>query len=67
MEIIKSDVIIVGAGGGGLRAAIGVAETNPDLNISLLSKVYPMRSHTVAAEGARRRFAKRSRLWWDEN
>ncbi len=51
MEIIKSDVIIVGAGGGGLRAAIAVAETNPDLNISLLSKVYPMRSHTVAAEG----------------
>ncbi len=51
MEIIKSDVIIVGAGGGGLRAAIAVAEKHPELNISLLSKVYPMRSHTVAAEG----------------
>lgn len=51
MEIIESDVIIVGAGGGGLRSAIAVAEKYPDLNISLLSKVYPMRSHTVAAEG----------------
>ncbi|PIE42266.1 MAG: fumarate reductase (quinol) flavoprotein subunit [Gammaproteobacteria bacterium] len=51
MEIIESDVIIVGAGGGGLRSAIAIAEKHPDLNISLLSKVYPMRSHTVAAEG----------------
>ena len=51
MEIIQSDVIIVGAGGGGLRAAIAIAERNPDLNVSLISKVYPMRSHTVAAEG----------------
>lgn len=45
------DVIIVGGGGAGLRAAIAVAEKNPDLKIALISKVYPMRSHTVAAEG----------------
>ncbi len=45
------DVVIVGAGGGGLRAAIEVARTAPDLKIALVSKVYPMRSHTVAAEG----------------
>jgi len=51
MEIIKTDVVIVGAGGAGLRAAIEVAETNPALSVALLSKVYPMRSHTVAAEG----------------
>ena len=51
MESIKTDVVIVGAGGGGLRAAIAVAEADPSLNIALVSKVYPMRSHTVAAEG----------------
>ncbi len=45
------DVLIIGAGGAGLRAAIAVAEANPDLSIGLISKVYPMRSHTVSAEG----------------
>jgi len=34
-----------------LRAAIAVAETNPKLSIAVVSKVYPMRSHTVSAEG----------------
>ena len=51
MEIFKADVAIVGAGGAGLRAAIAVAEADPSLTIALISKVYPMRSHTVAAEG----------------
>ena len=51
METFKADVAIVGAGGAGLRAAIAVAEADPTLNIALISKVYPMRSHTVAAEG----------------
>jgi fumarate reductase, flavoprotein subunit len=51
VDIIKTDVAIVGAGGGGLRAAIAIAEKNPELEIALISKVYPMRSHTVAAEG----------------
>ena len=45
------DVLIVGGGGAGLRAAIAVAETNADLSIAVVSKVYPMRSHTVSAEG----------------
>lgn len=37
--------------GAGLRAAIAAAEANPNIKIALVSKVYPMRSHTVAAEG----------------
>jgi fumarate reductase flavoprotein subunit len=45
------DVLLVGGGGAGLRAAIAVAETNPRLTIAVVSKVYPMRSHTVSAEG----------------
>ena len=51
METVSSDVAIVGAGGAGLRAAIALAESHPGLRIALISKVYPMRSHTVAAEG----------------
>ena len=51
MEIIKTDVAIVGAGGAGLRAAIALAEADPKIRIALISKVYPMRSHTCAAEG----------------
>jgi fumarate reductase flavoprotein subunit len=45
------DVLLVGGGGAGLRAAIAVAETNPRLTTAVVSKVYPMRSHTVSAEG----------------
>src|SRR5438477_2855804 len=50
METFDVDVAIVGGGGAGLRAAIAVAETDPALRVGLVSKVYPMRSHTVAAE-----------------
>ncbi|MEU2255406.1 fumarate reductase (quinol) flavoprotein subunit [Nocardia xishanensis] len=45
------DVVIVGGGGAGLRAAIAIAEHNPRSSIAIVSKVYPMRSHTVSAEG----------------
>ncbi|WP_346797100.1 fumarate reductase (quinol) flavoprotein subunit [Halomonas sp. Bachu 37] len=49
------DIVIVGGGGAGLRAAIAAAENAREeglqQRIVLLSKVYPMRSHTVAAEG----------------
>ncbi|MBU9846667.1 fumarate reductase (quinol) flavoprotein subunit [Rahnella ecdela] len=51
MQTFNADIAIIGAGGAGLRAAIAAAEANPNLNIALISKVYPMRSHTVAAEG----------------
>lgn len=45
------DLLIVGGGGAGLRASIAAAEARPDLDVAVVSKVYPMRSHTVAAEG----------------
>ncbi|WP_345600267.1 FAD-binding protein, partial [Thermocatellispora tengchongensis] len=45
------DVLIVGGGGAGLRAAIAVVEADPGLKVAIVSKVYPMRSHTVSAEG----------------
>ena len=48
---IEHDVLIVGAGGAGLRAAIEIARERPDLSVGVISKVYPMRSHTVSAEG----------------
>ncbi|HEX2711983.1 MAG TPA: fumarate reductase (quinol) flavoprotein subunit, partial [Candidatus Acidoferrales bacterium] len=51
MEISSHDVLLVGGGGAGLRAAIAVSEVNPRLSVAVISKVYPMRSHTVSAEG----------------
>jgi succinate dehydrogenase / fumarate reductase flavoprotein subunit len=43
------DVVVVGAGGAGLRAAVGLAEAG--LSTACISKVFPTRSHTVAAQG----------------
>jgi len=51
VDISSHDVLLVGGGGAGLRAAIAVAEVNPKLTVAVVSKVYPMRSHTVSAEG----------------
>ena len=51
MDQVVHDVLLVGGGGAGLRAAIAVAETNPGLSVGVVSKVYPLRSHTVSAEG----------------
>jgi len=51
MDVAHVDVLVVGGGGAGLRAAIAAADTARDLRIGVISKVYPMRSHTVSAEG----------------
>ena len=51
MDASTHDLLLVGGGGAGLRAAIAAAEVNPKLSIAVVSKVYPMRSHTVSAEG----------------
>jgi fumarate reductase flavoprotein subunit len=47
----RYDVLLVGGGGAGLRAAVEIAERDPGLRVAVVSKVYPMRSHTVSAEG----------------
>jgi fumarate reductase flavoprotein subunit len=51
VETSSHDVLLVGGGGAALRAAIAVSELNPKLSVAVVSKVYPMRSHTVSAEG----------------
>ena len=45
----KFDTLVIGAGGGGLRAALQLAKA--DLHVAVVSKVFPTRSHTVAAQG----------------
>lgn len=45
----RFDVVVVGAGGSGMRAALQLAEAG--LSVAVISKVFPTRSHTVAAQG----------------
>jgi succinate dehydrogenase / fumarate reductase flavoprotein subunit len=49
MIVRRFDAIVVGAGGSGMRAALELARAN--LKVAVLSKVFPTRSHTVAAQG----------------
>jgi succinate dehydrogenase / fumarate reductase flavoprotein subunit len=49
IERRKFDTLVIGAGGGGLRAALQMAEA--DSKVAVVSKVFPTRSHTVAAQG----------------
>src|SRR5881409_1273542 len=51
MDLLSHDILIVGGGGAGMRAAIAIGEEDPRLSVGVISKVYPMRSHTVSAEG----------------
>jgi succinate dehydrogenase / fumarate reductase, flavoprotein subunit len=49
LPIRKFDAVVVGAGGSGLRAALQLSTAG--LKVAVLSKVFPTRSHTVAAQG----------------
>lgn len=48
--MLKFDVVVVGAGGAGMMAALNASE-GKDLNVAVLSKIFPTRSHTGAAQG----------------
>jgi len=51
METFTHDIVIVGAGIAGLRAAVAAAETSEKLDVAVISKVYSVRSHSVCAQG----------------
>ncbi|MGB3493416.1 MAG: succinate dehydrogenase/fumarate reductase flavoprotein subunit, partial [Elainellaceae cyanobacterium] len=49
--MLEHDVLIVGGGLAGSRAAVEIARTNPALNVAVVAKTHPIRSHSVAAQG----------------
>jgi succinate dehydrogenase / fumarate reductase, flavoprotein subunit len=49
--MIEHDVIIVGGGLAGSRAALEIAKTNPQFSVAIVAKTHPIRSHSVAAQG----------------
>jgi succinate dehydrogenase / fumarate reductase flavoprotein subunit len=51
MEKLTHDVVIVGSGLAGLRAAVAAAESSSKIDVAVISKVYPVRSHSVCAQG----------------
>ena len=49
--MLEHDIIIVGGGLAGCRAAVELARTDPSLNVAVVAKTHPIRSHSVAAQG----------------
>jgi len=49
--MLEHDVIIVGGGLAGCRAAVEIARTDANLNVAVIAKTHPIRSHSVAAQG----------------
>ncbi|MBC6479188.1 MAG: succinate dehydrogenase/fumarate reductase flavoprotein subunit [Hormoscilla sp. GM7CHS1pb] len=49
--MLQHDVIIVGGGLAGCRAAVEIARIDPSLNVAIVAKTHPIRSHSVAAQG----------------
>lgn len=51
MEVVECDLVVLGSGIAGFKAAIHALEANKNLNVSIISKLHAMRSHSVSAEG----------------
>jgi fumarate reductase flavoprotein subunit len=51
VDVIRTNIVLVGGGGAGLRAAMAALDAHSGLEVACVSKLYPMRSHTVSAEG----------------
>jgi len=51
LTMLEHDIVIVGGGLAGCRAAVEIARTDPSLNVALVAKTHPVRSHSVAAQG----------------
>ncbi|MDM9385813.1 succinate dehydrogenase/fumarate reductase flavoprotein subunit [Chlorogloeopsis sp. ULAP01] len=49
--MLEHDVIIIGGGLAGCRAAVKIARSNPSLDVAVVAKTHPIRSHSVAAQG----------------
>lgn len=49
--MLEHDVIIIGGGLAGCRAAVEIARSNPSLDVAVVAKTHPIRSHSVAAQG----------------
>ncbi len=49
--MLEHDIIIIGGGLAGCRAAVEIAQTDPKLNVAIVAKTHPIRSHSVAAQG----------------
>lgn len=56
------DAVVVGAGGAGLRAAFGLAEAG--FNVACVTKLFPTRSHTVAAQALNNVYSMSTSLGW---
>src|SRR3989337_4282428 len=51
VEVLRHDLLIIGGGAAGLRAAMAASQLYPGLNVAIVSRVSPLRSHTGSAEG----------------